>query len=281
MDNLSGFYRGTVVSRADPLKAGRVQVKVMPQFSNVADGDLPWAVPADPLMGGTPGVGSSFIPAPGAIIWCFFEACDWRYPVYFAAAPSMLNNTPDLPVDSKTNYPWRKVYRSESGTEILIDDTAGSTLFKILMANGFYVQVDNAGNQTENIPNNLNVTIGGTATVNITGNATLTAQANLTANISGNLDATVNGTSDLTLTGAAQMNVPANLTITGNTIIIGDLTLEGDMTTLAGGGTGSISTVGPISSQQDVTAESGSISLSNHIHTGVQSGGDDTGPPVG
>jgi len=203
MNTLSGFYRGVVVSRADPLQAGRCQIRIMPVFEGVADSDLPWAVPVDAMMGGNPNIGGSFIPAPNAIVMCGFEQGDWRYPFYMGALPSMLNGTPDLPTDTQTNYPWRKVYRSEAGTEILIDDKSGSTLFKVLMANGFYVEVDDSGNQTENIPGTLNVTVHG--------NVTITADANVTANVTGDVNATITGAT--TVTGTGDISVISSSTV--------------------------------------------------------------------
>lgn len=75
---LDGFWRGVVVDNNDPLRLGRVKVRVYPIFEGVLDEDLPWAEPAFSLSG------MFFIPQVNSWVWCFFEQGDYHRPVYFA-----------------------------------------------------------------------------------------------------------------------------------------------------------------------------------------------------
>jgi len=74
---VEGFYRGKVVDNRDPLRLGRVKVKVYPWFEEVKDGDCPWAEPA--WQGGI-----LYIPPRNAWVWVFFEGGDIEKPVWFA-----------------------------------------------------------------------------------------------------------------------------------------------------------------------------------------------------
>jgi hypothetical protein len=75
--SLDGFHRGKVVNNNDPLKLGRVRVKVSPWFDEVKDGDCPWAEPAW-------NSGILYIPPVNAWVWVFFENSDPEKPVWFA-----------------------------------------------------------------------------------------------------------------------------------------------------------------------------------------------------
>lgn len=73
-----------------------------------------------------------------------------------------------------------------------------------------------------------------------------------------------------TTTGGMTINAP---TITLN----GDVTINGNLLQGMGGSGGSASINGPVSVKNDITAAG--ISLTNHVHSGVQSGGSNTGKP--
>ena len=67
-------------------------------FDGVDDESLPWAIYADPNMGGSNDVGGINIPIIGAHVYTFFENGDFRFPTYFAGAPAIVNQeTPDIP----------------------------------------------------------------------------------------------------------------------------------------------------------------------------------------
>ena len=74
---VEGFYRGKVVDNGDPLRLGRMKVKVYPWFVEVKDEDCPWAEPA--WQGGI-----LYVPPRGAWVWVFFEGGDVEKPVWFA-----------------------------------------------------------------------------------------------------------------------------------------------------------------------------------------------------
>lgn len=88
------------------------------------------------------------------------------------------------------------------------------------------------------------------------GTVELTSNDDFTWNVGGNLAVNVSG--------SATVSVSGNLSATAN---------EFDLT-------GDVAVTGALTTTDDVTA-SGSISLTNHVHGGVQSGASDTAPPTG
>ncbi len=71
-----GKYRGFVVDNVDPMRRGRVKVKIP-----VVDPDQsPWAMPCFPVLGR--GMGLFAVPPVGARVWIEFEQGDLDYPIW-------------------------------------------------------------------------------------------------------------------------------------------------------------------------------------------------------
>lgn len=93
----------------------------------------------------------------------------------------------------------------------------------------------------------------------------------------------INAGNDITMTAGNNIAMSAanNLTMTAN--LIGS-SATGITSSITGGGGGTVSIDGPvettstIDSNGDITA--GTVSLQNHVHSGVQAGGSNSGPPV-
>ena len=104
-DKLNGIFRGVVELNVDPLKLGRVKVrvwgvhtdlKVKNNYEGVPTDDLPWAEQACSITeGSVSGYGLWSIPLQGSHVFVFFENGDHRKPVYFATVPGIPENAPD------------------------------------------------------------------------------------------------------------------------------------------------------------------------------------------
>jgi uncharacterized protein involved in type VI secretion and phage assembly len=212
----NGFYRGIVVDNNDPLKSGRVKVRIYPMFAEAATADLPWAIYADPGMGGFANVGSVNIPLKDAHVFVFFENGDFRFPVYFAGAPAIQNGTPDIPTEAQSKYPHNHVIKTKSGITLELDDSAGSVRIKMSHPSGTNTEIVNGGNETITVVGvakidasgnivldaggNVEVTAGGTVTVNATGSCTINA-ASVTVNSSG--EVSISGGGAVSISGAS------------------------------------------------------------------------------
>lgn len=184
----NGFYRGVVVDNNDPLKAGRVRVRVYPMFHHVLEEQLPWAIMSDPFMGGLNNVGGTFIPDVGAHVFVFFEAGDHRAPVYFGGAPAMEGGTPDLPAASRENgtYPHNKVYRTSNGIVVEFDNTSGSERVVIKHPSGTEMKIDSGGFTITDVGNTV-IDADGNITINASGDVDLSASGNANVSASGNV----------------------------------------------------------------------------------------------
>ena len=253
----NGFYRGIVKNINDPLKAGRIRVKIYPLFENVFDNDLPWAIPADTSFGGAANVGGINVPILESHVFVFFENGDHRFPVYFAAAPAIQNDIPDVPTLSREDdgtvaainaakssavatasggswdepasayaavYPQNRVYRSEKGIIVEIDDTADNIRFHVYHPSGTRTEIDNAGNKVEHIKATKTTVIVGNDNIHVQGNHDTTTDGTHGINIGTNGKIKVGGTYDIDVTGNTTITVAGTTTINST----GDATVHSD-----------------------------------------------------
>lgn len=96
---LSGFFRGVVEDNKDPLKAGRVRVRVhglhtpkiiKTETEGIPTEELPWAEPCMPIHeGSVSGFGAWAVPLQGSQVMLFFENENPSRPMYFASLPGI------------------------------------------------------------------------------------------------------------------------------------------------------------------------------------------------
>lgn len=164
-----------------------------------------------------------------------------------------------------------------------------------------YYHFKNDGTVDINIPTDKTETIGGNHTINITGNVTQTVGGNITQTVTGNvtlsavnLNATLTGALTANITSNSVITVPelrinGNLVVNGvtntTTLLIGGVPspgiskVVGDLQVVAGGGgTGAINAAGLITGSGGVT--DGTVALGAHVHTNVQTGTSNTGGPI-
>jgi phage baseplate assembly protein gpV len=99
VEQLNHFYRGVVEDNKDPLKAGRVRVRIhglhtYKKTKSETDGipteELPWAEPCMPIHeGSVSGFGSWAVPLQGSQVMLFFENGNVTQPRYFASMPGI------------------------------------------------------------------------------------------------------------------------------------------------------------------------------------------------
>lgn len=99
IENLNGFYRGVVEDNRDPLKVGRVRVRIhglhtpkkeKSDIEGIPTDELPWAEPCMPIHeGSVSGFGAWAVPLQGSQVMLFFEDSNPSQPRYFASMPGI------------------------------------------------------------------------------------------------------------------------------------------------------------------------------------------------
>ena len=108
---LSGKYFGEVVDNNDPIKKGRIKVRVYGIFTdNIPTPDIPWAIPDLSYNGSTKG--AFIVPPTGTKVRVYFDKDDIYCPVYEAKGYYQ----DDLPDGIDTNYPDTMIlYSTDQG----------------------------------------------------------------------------------------------------------------------------------------------------------------------
>lgn len=144
--NRNGFYRATVVSNDDPLRLGRIKIRIpslhgvnTDQLNYVDDGSLPYAFPGV-CQGAGYLEGQYLLPSQGHTVWVSFETGTDNF-IYFgglySTAPGSekyvyktrnINNGNPIKVysnDIPSDYHSEKhvLYRSWSGDTVFIDES--------------------------------------------------------------------------------------------------------------------------------------------------------------
>ena len=122
-----GLYDAVVTEVTDPLKVGRVKVRVPSIFVE----EDTWARPCLPY-------GHFFVPAIGDHVWVAFEAGDATAPVWLGVwYPS--GEAPEPACDAAP--PVQRLVRTEAGQTLLFDDSDGKERLRIEDRTGNYIEL--------------------------------------------------------------------------------------------------------------------------------------------
>ena len=126
-DSLDGKYFGIVVNNTDPLKKGRVKVRVYNCFApNIPDNDIPWAIPDFSYAGSIKG--AFIVPPVNTKVRVSFDRGDVYCPVYEAKG----FNQNELPDGITTNYPDTMIlYSTDQGEYLSVNRATRETKLKL------------------------------------------------------------------------------------------------------------------------------------------------------
>ncbi|MFE4537265.1 phage baseplate assembly protein V [Streptomyces scopuliridis] len=134
-----GKFRGQVVDNQDPLRIGRVTVKVPDVLGDEAS---TWAMPCLPFTGRESG--QYVVPAEGAGVWVEFEQGDPSYPIWTGC---WYGHTSELPPDALAGSPTHQnvVIQTSDKHKVVMGDVPGGSGIRLQAAGGAYVQIDEKG----------------------------------------------------------------------------------------------------------------------------------------
>ena len=229
----NGFFRGEVLKNDDPKKAGRVKIHVFGVYDNMPVEHLPWAILADPMMGGLKDNGGIFVPEVGSHVFVFFEQGDHEKPVYFAGAPAIQDGEPDTPSESREEgeYPYNKVFKTKAGISFEIDDTEDAIRFKFKHPSGNQMEIDNDGNKSETIVGDSEKNIEGDKTETVSGDVTESIEGDKTIDSDSDITITANGDGTFSVSGGITINADGSVSISGS-----DVSISGDSAVSIDGG---------------------------------------------
>lgn len=152
------WFVGEVVNvKDDPLKLGRVRVRVYGVYDDIGDADLPWAQIVVPVtQGAHKGNGQYLGMLVGTQVFgIFLDGQNSQLPLVVGTIPK----DGDQNSLADKNYPHNKVYKTESGHYQEFDDTEGNERIKLHHKSGTTWEIDKDGNVLINTSGDANVII--------------------------------------------------------------------------------------------------------------------------
>lgn len=208
------WFIGIVEDRDDPLKLGRVKVRIYNHHSNnsalMPTNELPWAsimMPAFSPSHDKVGISPTGLTIGTTVIGFFLDGNDTNQPVIMGTIFGIPNNdtqkhdVPEVVREinniSKTydslepessynaRYPYNKALRTESGHVVEFDDTPGRERIHIFHTSGTYTEINNDGRKVDKVVNDHFEITFGSKTVHIKGNVNILVDGSYTLNASG------------------------------------------------------------------------------------------------
>lgn len=246
------MHFGIVKSVSDPLKLGRVQVKVYDLHDKIKTEDLSWSqvmMPANtPAINGT---GQSVNLAVGSLVAGIFLDGMMQEFMVMGSLPTKTDGVEDNNVrvraeadpnaDEETGayqpastyapeYPYNNVMETESGHVKEYDDTPGLERITERYKSGTQYEIAANGSKTERIVRDNYRLVVGHDTLEVFGDVRIIVSGNADIAIAGNMNSAVNGsitatstTGDITLKTTDSVNkkvvLDANVLVKGNLVV--------------------------------------------------------------
>ena len=234
------WFFGTVEDRDDPLKLGRCKVRVemthdVNNAKKILTSDLPWAVSIMPLVSASyKEIGMAPVgPILGTTVFGFYmDSSESQLPVIMGTLPGIPDRKHDVKdlareIDTlnksflgpepqsayRAKYPYNKVFASESGHVIEVDDTPNFERLHTYHRSGTYTEIDASGQQV----------------VKIVGDGYEIVAKNKTVYVQGTVNIQVMGSTNIISGGPVNATAPS-FNITGDVNVTGTITATGDVT---------------------------------------------------
>lgn len=208
------WFIGIVEDRNDPLKLGRVRVRIVnlhsEKQSRIGTNELPWAtILNSPTSASHNKVGRSptGITIGSTVVGFFMDGNDGNNPVIMgtlAGIPGNNINNHDVALEARevnsikkellgpepesayrSKYPYNKVVSTEGGHYIEIDDTPGAERIHVYHKSGTYVEVNPEGRLVTKVNDDTFEIVAKNKEVYINGNVNIKVNGSYTLDVSG------------------------------------------------------------------------------------------------
>ena len=169
------WFTGTVKDIKDPLKLNRVKVRAYGYHKkDIETSKLPWATVMMPTTTASyKGVGGNHHLEVGSWVVGFFrDGLSAQDPIVMGSIATQEDGVLDIPTEAQKENPTNKVYKSQAGHLIEIDNTEDAETLRVTHAKGAVITIDK--------DNNLSITNSGTTNINSAGAITITSAVKTT-----------------------------------------------------------------------------------------------------
>lgn len=207
------WFIGTVEDREDPLKLGRLKVRIYnvhnPDTNEITTDDLPWATVLMPVTSaGSKEIGQSptGIVVGSTVVGFFMDGQDAQLPVIMGTiagipdqhdVPSRARDVDNIGRTISQNsignepgsayaarYPFNKVIQTESGHVLEIDDTPNNERLNVFHKSGTYVEINKDGRRVQKVMGDDYEIVKQDKNVFIKGNLNVTIEGSASINVS-------------------------------------------------------------------------------------------------
>jgi len=166
-NNAYEIWTGKVVKNDDPMKLGRIKIRIFGYYDDLDVANIPWALPENNYVGSTRG--TLIIPELGTLVKGYFDKNDEIKPIYNGLAFNA-DNIRSSPAreDIERDYPnLMVIFHTDQGELITLNKNDGE--LKIIHRSGSYIEINKTGTITITTNTNLD-NESGHVNLNIAGN---------------------------------------------------------------------------------------------------------------
>lgn len=138
-------WTGKVLDNNDPLMLGRVKIRIIGFYDEIADNAIPWALPESSYVGSKKG--SFIVPEVGSIVRGYFDNGDDQKPIYTAIAANVSNYATTDAIshpDEALDYPHVMVlFQTDEGERVTLNRNSGE--MKVVHRTGTTLEITPEG----------------------------------------------------------------------------------------------------------------------------------------
>lgn len=227
------WFIGVVEDRNDPLKLGRIRVRVHHIHDDkikIPTDHLPWAFVILPITSSSlkeVGMSPTGIQVGTTVIGFFADGNEGQIPLVYGTMPGIPKGVhdvnslarevqvlaksqlgPEPPSAYGAKYPYNKTFTTESGHALEIDDTPSKERLHMYHRTGTYTEINEKGRRVCKIVSDDYEIVAGNKEVYIKGNVNIVVKGNVNMKVDGSYNASIGGSCTIKSGGKMTLEAP-------------------------------------------------------------------------